>query len=88
MSDITATVSGSTITAAATSAGVSVTVGASVVNATASGGVGPAGAAASLLSDLQDVQIDDPAAGDVLRYSSSRWRNYRETDLLDGGNFG
>lgn len=83
------TVTTQPITAAAATAGsVSVTVGASAVTATASGGVGPAGAAASLLSELQDVQIQSPTAGDVLRYSSDRWRNYKESELLDGGNFG
>lgn len=83
------TVTTQPITAAAATAGsVSVTVGASAVTATATGGVGPAGAAAGTLADLQDVQIDNPAAGDVLRYSSSRWRNYKESELLDGGNFG
>jgi hypothetical protein len=27
------------------------------------------------------------ADGDVLRYSASRWRNYAESQLTDGGNF-
>lgn len=42
---------------------------------------------ASVLADLNDVQIDAASPGDVLRYANSKWRNYPETDLLDAGNF-
>jgi hypothetical protein len=64
------------------------------------GGVGPVGPqgpqgpqgipgpATSVIDDLTDVTAPTPAAGDVLRYSNSAWRNFPEIDLtLDGGNF-
>lgn len=79
---ITATVSGTDTIAAS--------VGSTVISASASGGIGPQGSsgdAAGLLSQLTDTQISGPAEGDVLRYSSSKWRNYPEANILDGGNF-
>lgn len=39
------------------------------------------------LKNLQDVTINNLAAGDVLRYAGDKWRNYNETNLTDGGNF-
>lgn len=45
------------------------------------------GTSISSVSQIADVQITAVAAGDVLRYSNSAWRNYSETDLLDGSNF-
>lgn len=65
------------------------------VSASVSGGVGPqgpAGAAGDVtvpagLSNLSDVSLAGLADGDLLRYSASRWRNFREDILVDGGNF-
>lgn len=60
------------------------------VSATVSGGVGPQGPqgnAGGSLSQLNDVQIEAAASGDVLRYSDGKWRDYADAELLDGGNF-
>jgi hypothetical protein len=79
---ITASVSGSSVTAA---------VGSSPVTASASGGVGPQGAAgdatALSIAGATDVTLSGLADGDVLRYSASKWRNYADANLTDGGNF-
>jgi hypothetical protein len=48
---------------------------------------GPAGNAGPL-AGVTDVALSGVADGDVLRYQSNTWRNFKETDLtLDGGNF-
>lgn len=73
---ITVAVNGSTVAAAVSS---------SPIQTTASGGVGPQGI--TTLGSATDVQITSVAEGDVLRYSSSKWRNYAENQLTDGGNF-
>lgn len=39
------------------------------------------------LPSSSDVEMTDIKTGDVLRWSSGKWRNYSETQLLDGGNF-
>jgi len=44
-------------------------------------------AASEALSGLNDVTITSVAAGNVLRYNGSKWANYAETNLTDGGNF-
>lgn len=80
---ITASVTGGTVQAA---------VSGSSVQATASAGFGPpgpqgpAGNTASI-AVLGDVLIENVATGDVLRYSDSKWRNYGERNLVDGGNW-
>jgi len=91
---ITASVNSSPITARVSGSSVSASVGSSRVSATISGGIGPAGpqgpagSAANLaIGSATDVAFSGLADGDVLRYSSSRWRNYAETQLTDGGNF-
>ena len=89
---IDATISTSPISASVSSSG---TVSASVNTGSAavagvSGGVGPQGPAgnAGPLSGVTDVALSGVADGDVLRYQSNKWRNFKETDLtLDGGNF-
>jgi hypothetical protein len=53
---------------------------------------GPAGATgegggATSLATLSDVQITSAADGDVLRYNGSKWADYAEIQLTDGGNF-
>jgi hypothetical protein len=59
-------------------------------------GVNPAGsyltvkdriAASEALSGLNDVTITSVATGNVLRYNGSKWANYAEANLTDGGNF-
>lgn len=60
----------------------------STIGATVAGGIGPTGpAGVNQLADATDVQLSSVADGDVLRYSSSKWRNYADTNLTDGGNF-
>jgi hypothetical protein len=87
---ISASVTAQPITATVTASGISANVSSTVLAASASGGVGPQGDkgdAAGLLSQLTDTQITSVAEGDVLRYSSSKWRNYPDTSITDGGNF-
>lgn len=88
---ITASVSSSQITARVSGSSISASVGSSPVRATASGGVGPQGPAGPVgspsVASSTDVEIDGLADGDVLRYSSNKWRNYPQDDLLDAGNF-
>lgn len=82
---ITASVSDGTITANVTAPPVTVAVQSGFG---AAGPAGEAGQGAAGLYDLPDVAIENVATGDVLRYSSSKWRNYPESALVDGGNFG
>jgi len=89
---ISASVTAQPITASVSGAGeIAASVSSSVVSASASGGIGPQGDkgdAAGLLTQLTDTQISGIADGDVLRYSSSKWRNYPETNItFDAGNF-
>lgn len=91
---ITASVSGSQVTARVSGSSISASVGSSPIRATASGGVGPqgpqgpAGNAGSItIASATDAEISGLADGDVLRYSSSKWRNYPQDQLLDAGNF-
>jgi hypothetical protein len=44
-------------------------------------------AASEALNGLSDVTITSVAAGNVLRYNGSKWANYAENNLTDGGNF-
>ena len=91
---ISANVTTNKITASVVSSGVSASVSTSSVTASASGGVGPQGPVGPQatfsggLADLSDVALASVQAGDVLRYSSNKWRNHAETGLVDGGNFG
>lgn len=39
------------------------------------------------LPSSSDVEITDIKTGDVLRWSSGKWRNYAENAIVDGGNF-
>jgi hypothetical protein len=43
--------------------------------------------ASESLTGMNDVTISSVAAGNVLRYNGSKWVNYVETNLTDGGNF-
>lgn len=92
MTQITATASSSSITATASASTVAAAVSSSTVSASAGGGIGPQGPQgqagnAGDLGDLLDVQISSVAAGDVLRFSSNKWRNSPESNLTDGGNY-
>jgi hypothetical protein len=95
MTQITASVSSQPITATVAASGViSASVGSSVVEASVGGGIGPQGPQGGIgppgssLSGASDVQLSNVAEGDVLRYSSSKWRNYPEGDIvIDGQNF-
>jgi hypothetical protein len=44
-------------------------------------------AASEALNGLSDVTITSVAAGNVLRYNGSKWVNYVENNLTDGGSF-
>lgn len=44
-------------------------------------------AASESLNGLKDVTITSVAEGNVLRHNGSKWVNYAETYLTDGGNF-
>lgn len=79
---ITATVSGSTVTASVPPA--------AAATASVSGGVGPQGpqgpqGVPGLLADGGDVQLAGVADGDLLRYAGGKWRNKPESQLIDGG---
>jgi hypothetical protein len=95
MSQITASVSAQPITASVSGNGnISASVGSSVVTASAGGGIGPQGPQGVIgppgnaLSAASDLQLSNVADGDLLRYSSNKWRNHAEGDLiLDGQNF-
>jgi hypothetical protein len=88
---ISASVTAQPITASVSGGEISASVSSTVVTASASGGVGPqgpSGTAGGPLSDLSDAQIASLTDGDVLRYSSSKWRNYPESNItFDAGNF-
>jgi hypothetical protein len=42
---------------------------------------------AASLDGLTDVTITSVAAGNVLRHNGSKWVNYADSNLTDGGNF-
>lgn len=91
---IVVAVTSSTISASAGGSSVTAAVTSQPVSAAASGGVGPqgpqgpAGDAGSIaIGSASDAAISGLADGDVLRYSNSRWRNYADANLTDGGNF-
>jgi hypothetical protein len=79
-SKISASAGGSSVTAAVTSQPVATAVAGGI------GPQGPQGPAASIAS-ASDVALSSLTDGDVLRYSSSKWRNYADANLTDGGNF-
>lgn len=81
-----------TATVGETQIGVSVgtpsPIGVTVSGVGQQGPTGPTGPAGSTtLAALTDVELAEAANGDVLRYSSNRWRNYPELNLTDGGNY-
>jgi hypothetical protein len=92
---ITASVTSQPITATVADSGsISASVGSSVVEASAGGGIGPQGPQGAIgppgnaLSGASDVQLTNVADGDLLRYSSNKWRNHPESDIvIDGQNF-
>ena len=84
------------VSAAIESASIAATVQSTAgVSASVFGGVGPQGPAGvpgpaggiTSLSQASDVAISNVSDGDVLRFSQTRWRNYSELQLTDGGNF-
>jgi hypothetical protein len=87
---ITSNVSSNRITASVTGSAVAAAVSANIVTTATAGGIGPQGpqgVAGTALQSASDVALSGVADGDVLRYSASRWRNYAESQLTDGGNF-
>lgn len=87
---ITATITTQPITSSVSGSTVAASVPTTSVQASA-GGVGPQGppgpAGSNALANLTDVSVSNVAAGDILRYSDSAWRNRPEHLLIDGGNF-
>ncbi len=107
---ISANVTVQKITASASGSGVTATVSPVSISAAANGGVGPAGgvgatgsqgpagatgatgpqgpSGVTTLAGASDVAISGLAVGDVLRYGSSgKWNNYPDSSLVDGGNW-
>ena len=91
---ITASVSGNPITATVTEDGASVAVSPVAISATVLAGIGPQGPSgvggdvgSATLAGLTDVEITSADEGDVLRYNGSKWADYAEINLTDGGNF-
>lgn len=41
----------------------------------------------AVLNGLTDVTINQVNNGDILRFNGSTWANYKDQDLVDGGNF-
>ena len=90
MTQITASVQSPTISASVSGGQITATVGSASIAASVGGGIGPqgpSGADGGVLTDLSDISLSSLADGDVLRYSSSRWRNYPDKNLTDGGHF-
>lgn len=80
------------ITASVTAGTVLAAVSGTPVQASASGGIGPAGPQGPAgntesLGTIGDVVIEDVQTGDVLRFANAKWRNYAQDELLDAGNF-
>lgn len=87
---ITATVDSKPISATVSGNRIIGSMGSSLVVTSAAGGVGPQGpqgTPGTALSSASDVSLTSVADGDLLRYSTGRWRNFPQNQLLDGGNF-
>jgi hypothetical protein len=85
---ISASVTSPQITASANGSSISANVSVGGVAATVTSGIGQTGpSGVTTLSGASDVAMNSTADGDVLRYSSGKWRNYPEVDLVDGGNW-
>lgn len=87
---IAVAVSSSTIQASANATSISAAVTSQPLSTAVAGGVGPQGpqgVAGTALETASDVALSSVAEGDVLRYSTSKWRNYADKNLTDGGNF-
>lgn len=71
------------------SGGISVSIsGGEPVAVSVSGGIGPQGpSGVTSIDAASDVEITNKADGDLLRWSSGKWRNYPESSVVDGGNF-
>ena len=82
---VTVTATSSPISVSASATNVAANVGGSTVQTSATGGVGPQGL--TNIGDALDVAIIQASDGDVLRFSSSKWRNYAERNQTDGGNW-
>lgn len=83
---IQATVSGGPqISASVSETQIDVSVAGPKVDVSVAGGVGPTGV--TTLESAADVNLEDTSDGDVLRYSSGKWRNYPDANLVDGGNW-
>ena len=95
MSSVTVSVVRQPIAVAVSGNGVSVQAGSLLpVAVDVSGGIGPQGPQGvqgpqgmTALAAASDVEFEELSSGDVLRYEGARWRNYREANLVDGGNW-
>lgn len=87
---ITATVDANPISATVSGNRIVGTMGSSLVVTSAAGGVGPQGpqgAPGTALASASDVSLTLVSEGDLLRFSTGRWRNFSQNQLLDGGHF-
>lgn len=87
---ITATIDSSPISATVSGNKIVGSMGSSLVVTSAAGGVGPQGPQGNpgtALSAASDVSLSLVNEGDLLRFSTGRWRNYPQNQLLDGGHF-
>ncbi len=97
MSSVNAVVSGgrivasvvgeSVVSASVSPGGVSASVVGGIGPQGVPGNIGPQGAGATTLSQLTDVSLSSVSGGDVLRFDSTKWVNFRDKDLTDGGAF-
>lgn len=60
---------------------------AAVIAASVAGSGSGSGSGITSLSQAADVAFSNLSDGDVLRFSQTRWRNYSDLQLTDGGNF-
>lgn len=93
-SSVSASVGSSTVGSSVSGSSIAAAVASSLVSAAVSGGIGPQGPAGAIgnaesitIALAGDVALSGLTDGDVLRYSSARWRNYADANLTDGGNF-
>jgi len=83
---IQATVSGGPqISASVSENHIGVSVAGSKVEVSVAGGGASTGF--TTLEAATDVNLEASSEGDVLRYSSGKWRNYPDANLVDGGNW-
>lgn len=84
---INASVQTARVAASIQNSGVVAKVDPAAVIAASVAGSGSGSSGITSLSQAADVALNNVSDGDVLRFSQTRWRNYSELQLTDGGNF-